>query len=158
MRWAARFCCQVCGRSSQQEQWSCGQAGQGAQIQLRFGGKTEALGGEPIDALVSVVALSANLAQAFGGVEDNESGNLGQAALIRLPSADGRGAEVILCSTRVQIFSPTAWSNLGRDPAQYAVIAIKSAKCGQTTFASHFVNTLLARLTKEPLRAVQPLS
>ena len=114
------------------------------------------MGGEPIDALVSVVALSANLPQAFGGVEDNESGNLGQAALIRLPSADGRGAEVILCSTRVQIFSPTAWSNLGRDPAHYKIVGIKSAKCGQRRLSSLFV--LLVRLTTEPLRTVQPLS
>ena len=116
------------------------------------------MGGEPIDALVSVVALSANLPQAFGGVEDNESGNLGQAALIRLPSADGRGAEVILCSTRVQIFSPTAWSNLGRDPAQYAIVAIKSAKCGQDAFHPCSLFVLLVRLTTEPLRTVQPLS
>jgi microcystin degradation protein MlrC len=32
----------------------CHAAGPGARLQLRFGGKTEALGGDPIDALVEV--------------------------------------------------------------------------------------------------------
>ena len=118
----------------------CHAAGEGAALQLRFGGKTERLGGEPIDALVSVVAVVNSLTQAFGGVDDNESGNLGQAALVRLPArADARasaaaaagdttGFDVILCSKRVQIFSPSAFSNLGRNPADYDIIGIKSAK------------------------------
>eukprot|EP01046_Picozoa_sp_COSAG06_P013580 COSAG06_NODE_825_length_12067_cov_4.396975_4_plen_491_part_00 len=111
----------------------CHAAGEGATLQLRFGGKTERLGGEPIDALVLVVAVSHSLTQAFGGVDDNESGNLGQAALIRLSarpegSSSAVGIDVILCSKRVQIFSPSAFSNLGRNPAEYDIIGIKSAK------------------------------
>ena len=43
----------------------CTAAGEGAQLQLRFGGKLHMAGGEPIDALVEVLAVDAHATQSF---------------------------------------------------------------------------------------------
>ena len=95
----------------------CFAAGEGAEIQLRFGGKTDLNGGPPIDAKVTVLKVQAAATQTFG----NSIVPMGDCAVIRIG-----GADIILNSNRAQVFEPTIFSNLGIDPTSKTVLIVKS--------------------------------
>ncbi|UGY11376.1 M81 family metallopeptidase [Phyllobacterium pellucidum] len=97
----------------------CHAAGEGAQIQLRFGGKAGPDGGAPIDARVTVVKAVAEGWQSFG----KSRVTLGPAAVIRL---EGTDIEVILNTNRTQTFEPDIFSNLGIDPMRKDMLLVKS--------------------------------
>lgn len=97
----------------------CLAAGEGAQIQLRFGGKAGPDGGAPIDARVTVVTAVAEGWQSFG----KSRVTLGPAAVIRL---EGTDIEVILNTNRTQTFEPDIFSNLGIDPMRKDILLVKS--------------------------------
>ncbi|SDP85427.1 Microcystin degradation protein MlrC, contains DUF1485 domain [Phyllobacterium sp. YR620] len=97
----------------------CHAAGEGAQIQLRFGGKAGPDGGAPIDARVTVVKAVAEGWQSFG----KSRVTLGPAAVIRL---EGTDIEVILNTNRTQTFEPDIFSNLGIDPMRKYMLLVKS--------------------------------
>ena len=94
-------------------------AGEGAVIDLRFGGKAGPLAGEPIDAKVRVVKAVDEGWQSFGPSRVT----LGAAALVRL---EGTEIDVILNTNRTQTFEPDIFSNLGLDPLTKDVLLIKS--------------------------------
>lgn len=97
----------------------CHAAGEGAVIDLRFGGKAGPLAGEPIDAKVRVVKAVAESWQSFGPSRVT----LGASALVRL---EGTEIDVILNTNRTQTFEPDIFSNLGVDPLKKDVLLIKS--------------------------------
>ena len=97
----------------------CLAAGEGARIQLRFGGKAGPDGGAPIDALVDVVRAVPEGWQSFG----KSRVTLGATALVRLV---GTKTEVILNTNRTQTFEPDIYSNLGLDPLSKAMLLVKS--------------------------------
>lgn len=97
----------------------CQAAGEGAVIDLRFGGKAGPLAGEPIDARVRVVKAVAESWQSFGPSRVT----LGASALVRL---EGTEIDVILNTNRTQTFEPDIFSNLGVDPLSKDVLLIKS--------------------------------
>ena len=97
----------------------CHAAGDGAVIDLRFGGKAGPLAGEPIDAKVRVVKAVAESWQSFGPSRVT----LGASALVRL---EGTEIDVILNTNRTQTFEPDTFSNLGVDPLKKDVLLIKS--------------------------------
>jgi microcystin degradation protein MlrC len=97
----------------------CHAAGEGAVIDLRFGGKAGPLAGEPIDARVRVVKAVAESWQSFGPSRVT----LGASALVRL---EGTEIDVILNTNRTQTFEPDIFSNLGLDPLSKDVLLIKS--------------------------------
>ncbi|MRG57667.1 microcystin LR degradation protein MlrC-like protein [Phyllobacterium sp. SYP-B3895] len=97
----------------------CLAAGEGAQIQLRFGGKAGPDGGAPIDARVTVVKAVAEGWQSFG----KSRVTLGPATVIRL---EGTDIEVILNTNRTQTFEPDIFSNLGIDPMRKDMLLVKS--------------------------------
>lgn len=97
----------------------CLAAGEGAQIQLRFGGKAGPDGGAPIDARVTVVKAVAEGWQSFG----KSRVTLGPAAVVRL---EGTDIEVILNTNRTQTFEPDIFSNLGIDPMRKDMLLVKS--------------------------------
>ncbi|MFE0016000.1 M81 family metallopeptidase [Mesorhizobium sp. NPDC059054] len=97
----------------------CHAAGEGAVIDLRFGGKAGPLAGEPIDARVRVVKAVAESWQSFGPSRVT----LGASALVRL---EGTEIDVILNTNRTQTFEPDIFSNLGVDPLSKDVLLIKS--------------------------------
>lgn len=97
----------------------CHAAGEGAVIDLRFGGKAGPHAGEPIDAKVQVVKVAAEGWQSF-----RESRvTLGPAAVVRL---EGTEIDVILNTNRTQTFEPDIFSNLGIEPLAKDVLLIKS--------------------------------
>ncbi|TQV83364.1 M81 family metallopeptidase [Denitrobaculum tricleocarpae] len=95
----------------------CMSAGEGARLFLRFGGKTSATAGAPIDAEVEIFKLVRNAEQSFG----QSRVPLGDAAAIRVD-----GIEVVLNSVRSQAFSPDLFSNLGIDPSARKILIVKS--------------------------------
>lgn len=97
----------------------CLAAGEGARIQLRFGGKAGPDGGAPIDAQVEVLKAVQEGWQSFG----KSRVTLGPAAVIRL---EGTDIEVILNTNRTQTFEPDIFSNLGIEPAAKDILLVKS--------------------------------
>lgn len=95
----------------------CFAAGEGAQISLRFGGKSCATAGEPIDKVVQVVRLKANAEQQFA----DSSVPMGDCALIKFD-----GIEVILNTNRCQSFDPSLFRALGVAPEHRSLLLIKS--------------------------------
>jgi len=97
----------------------CLAAGEGAEIQLRFGGKAGPDGGAPIDAMVEVVRAVPESWQSFG----KSRVTLGPAALVRIV---GTKTEIILNTNRTQTFEPDVYSNLGLDPMSKDILLVKS--------------------------------
>ncbi len=115
----------------------CHAAGQGATLDLRFGGKTSAHAGAPIDARVTVQHLKRNAVQSFG----TSTMPLGDCAVIRLGDI-----EVVLNSNRAQAFSPSLFSNLGIDPQQRQIIVVKSTNHFRGAFEAIAADILYAAI------------
>ena len=94
-------------------------AGEGAEIDLRFGGKSGPHGGEPVDARVVVMKVAQEGWQSFGGSRVT----LGPAAVIRIAGSE---IDVILSTNRTQTFEPDIFSNMGIDFAAKDLLVVKS--------------------------------
>jgi microcystin degradation protein MlrC len=95
----------------------CFAAGEGAEIQLRFGAKSAPFTGDPVDARVVVKALKRNAQMKFG----DSFAPFGDAAWVHF-----EGIDVILNSTRAQSFDPSLFSVMGIDPTTRKILLIKS--------------------------------
>jgi microcystin degradation protein MlrC len=97
----------------------CRGFGEGARILLRFGGKSCAPAGNPIDAEVQVIKVVDEGWQSFGASRVT----LGPAAVVRIA---GTEVDVILNTNRTQTFEPDIFVNLGIDPLAKDVLLVKS--------------------------------
>ena len=113
----------------------CHAAGEGAELDLRFGGKTSAHAGDPIDATVTVLRVAKDAVQSFGA----SIVPLGDCAVI-----DVNGIAVVLNSNRAQTFSPDLFTNLGIDIAAKQVVAVKSTNHFHGAFAPVAADILYA--------------
>lgn len=104
----------------------CFAAGEGANIDLRFGGKTSAYAGDPMDASVRITKLVHNAVQRFG----RSIVPLGDCAAIKIGDFD-----IVLNSNRSQAFSPDIFTNLGIDIRAKKVLIIKSTNHFYSAFA-----------------------
>lgn len=104
----------------------CMAAGEGAEIKLRFGGKTSDAAGDPVDALVRVQRLQRDAVQSFGA----SVVPLGDCAVIAFD-----GIEVVLNTNRSQGFSPDLFTNLGIDIAARRALIVKSTNHFHGAFA-----------------------
>jgi microcystin degradation protein MlrC len=104
----------------------CFAAGEGAEIQLRFGAKSAPYTGSPIDKRVRIVRLVRNAQMRFG----ESYAPFGDAALIAFD-----GIEVILNSTRAQGFDPSLFSAMGVDPTAKKILLIKSTNHFYASFS-----------------------
>jgi microcystin degradation protein MlrC len=86
----------------------CFDAGKGASLPLRFGGKIGPTSGQPIDAEVTVTELKHDCWQSFGPTRVP----LGDCAAIRVG-----GVQVVLISNRTQALGLELFRNLGIEPA-----------------------------------------
>lgn len=100
-------------------------AGPGARIRLRLGGKVCWASGQPIDADVEVLACVADARQTFAG----SPVDMGDAVGIR--TTQGVGA--VLVSRRCQAMGHDVFSTLGIDPLNERILVVKS---NQHFFAS----------------------
>ena len=97
----------------------CFDAGVGARLALRIGGKVGEDSGAPLDVKATVTALRENHAQQVGGV----LAPLGDCAAIAF-----QGIEVVLCSIRDQAYDPSLFAGLGIDCTRRRFIVLKSAQ------------------------------
>lgn len=113
----------------------CHAAGEGAELDLRFGGKTSANAGAPIDATVTVLKVAADAVQSFG----DSIVPLGDCAVVNV-----NGIDVVLNSNRAQTFSPDLFTNLGIDVTAKQVVAVKSTNHFHGAFAPIATDILYA--------------
>ena len=105
---------------------SCFDAGVGAVIDLRIGGKSGRFSGMPVDVTAKITALAENPRQfMFGAVAP-----LGRSAAIHVD-----GIDIVLNSIRQQTFSPEAFSELGIDPKKRHLLVVKSTQHFHQCFA-----------------------
>ena len=104
----------------------CQEAGLGAALDLRIGGKCGVSSGKPLDLHVQVMGLAADVYQRFGEAPVS----LGDCAWVQ-----SRGLNIILCSLRTQTFHPEAMLTLGLDPATQRILVVKSNQHFHAGFA-----------------------
>jgi microcystin degradation protein MlrC len=95
----------------------CFDAGEGACLPLRFGGKTAPSSGLPIDATVEVTALARDCWQSFGPTQ----APLGDCAAVRVA-----GIDVALITKRMQALGLELFTNLRIDPRARKLVVVKS--------------------------------
>jgi microcystin degradation protein MlrC len=105
---------------------TCAEAGVGATLPLRIGGKCGPASGEPLDVVATVRAIRlAHDQQGLGPARCS----MGDSVWIAVG-----GVDVLLISTRTQIFAPDAFTGLGIDLASKRLIVVKSS----WHFQAHF--------------------
>ena len=104
----------------------CHDAGIGARLPLRIGGKAGPMSGMPLDVDAEVKCVRDDAMQSlFAKGEPNY--RLGRTAMIRVG-----GIEIVLNSARQQVFSTHCFTEHGIDPLQRDVLVVKSTQ--------HFMN------------------
>ena len=104
----------------------CHAVGVGATIPLRFGGKTAATSGAPIDAEATVIGLVRNGMQSFGSAKVK----FGDAAGIRV-----NGVEVALIAHRTQALGTEIFSAVGIDLSAKRYVGVKSTNHFHAAYA-----------------------
>lgn len=102
------------------------EAGVGARLDVRVGGKSGRHSGAPIDARVEVLALNASASQTFAGARFP----LGRAAALRCA-----GIELVVASERDQARGTDLFTNLGIPCEERRLIVVKSSQHFQESFA-----------------------
>ena len=104
----------------------CHDAGVGAVLPLRIGGKAGPMSGAPLDVVAEVMCLRDDAMQSlFGKGEPNY--RLGRTAMIRVDDI-----EIVMNSARQQVFSTHCFTEHNIDPLQRNVLVVKSTQ--------HFMN------------------
>ncbi|HEX2891287.1 M81 family metallopeptidase [Vineibacter terrae] len=113
------------------------EAGEGATLDMRIGGKCGRISGQPVDLRVTVKKLAYDCRQSFGPTK-NGTGNLAW--------LQAGGIDIVINTRRTQLFHPDAFAPLGLDPARYRLIVVKSTQHFYAGFAPlaskvHYVTT-----------------
>ncbi len=105
----------------------CMEAGVGATFDLRIGGKCGVASGDPVDLKVTVMALRDHHSQ--GGLSGGRA-NMGASAWVR-----AGGIDIVLNSTRTQVFQPDAFTGMGCNLADKKIVVVKSTQHFHAGFA-----------------------
>jgi microcystin degradation protein MlrC len=92
-------------------------AGVGASLALRLGGKTGPASGQPFDAEVTVLGLAREAWQSFGPTKVP----VGDCAAVRIG-----GVDVVLISNRTQALGLELFRNVGIEPTRKRLLVVKS--------------------------------
>ena len=103
----------------------CKEAGEGATLQLRLGGKCGPMSGDPLDLTVTVMKVANGLTQRFGKLE----APLGETVWLR-----SGGFDIVVNDLRSQTFHPDAFEKLGIDLSQRRFVCVKSSNHYQAGF------------------------
>jgi len=107
-------------------------AGVGATMAIRLGGKLGPGSGEPLDVRVQVQALTRAGWQPFGGT----LAPLGRMAWLRIGGpADDTAIDVVVNDYRMQSFHPDCFAQAGIDPARRRALVVKSTQHFHAGFA-----------------------
>jgi len=102
-------------------------AGPGAKLPFRFGGKVAATSGPPVDAEVEILACVKDAHQTFAGARVPVGDAVG------LRTKEGVGA--VLISTRAQGMGHDLFANMGIDPRAERILVVKSNQHFYASFA-----------------------
>jgi microcystin degradation protein MlrC len=105
----------------------CAEAGVGATLELRLGGKCGKVSGDPVDLVATVRAVVPDHRQTGlgGGISP-----MGLSVWI-----EAAGIDIVLASVRTQVFHPDGFAGLGLDPATRRIVVVKSTQHFQAGFA-----------------------
>lgn len=104
----------------------CREAGEGATLDLRIGGKSGPRSGAPVDLRVTVRRIASAVEQRFG----RGSLPLGDAVWVH-----AQGVDLFLNTQRTQVFHPECMTALGIDLARCPVVVVKSTNHFYAGFA-----------------------
>jgi microcystin degradation protein MlrC len=105
----------------------CFEAGEGARLALRVGGKIAPVSGQPVDATWTVRKLRRNAAMT--GLSKTVA-PMGDSALI-----ESNGVFVVLNSTRTQAFDVDLFTQFGLEPGQIKIMVVKSSQHFYASFS-----------------------
>ena len=105
----------------------CMEAGEGASLNLRIGGKCGPDSGDPVDLAVTVERIVTGAAQTFGAARNR----MGDAVWVR---TDG-GLDLVLNTVRTQVFHPDAFTAVGLELAAKKIVVVKSTQHFHAGFA-----------------------
>jgi microcystin degradation protein MlrC len=105
------------------------EVGEGAELDIRLGGKLGPQSGPPVDAQARVLKVERNVSIEFGGARKSV-GSIGDAAALQI-----EGVTVIVNSKRTQCLSRDCFTKLGVDPATKKVVVVKSMQHFHTAYA-----------------------
>jgi microcystin degradation protein MlrC len=103
----------------------CREAGEGATLDLRIGGKHGPMSGDPLDMTVTVMNCASGLTQRFGELP----APMGETVWVKAGDID-----IVLTDTRGQTFHPEAFTQLGIDLANRRYVCVKSSNHYQAGF------------------------
>ena len=106
------------------------EAGEGAQLDLRVGGKMGVMSGDPVDLRVTVGKIALKALQYFGPDDNIQEVPIGDSVAV-----SANGIDIVLISTRTQTFSPHVFTNVGIDPAKKKILIVKSTQHFYARFA-----------------------
>ena len=98
-------------------------AGEGASLELRLGGKMGPMSGDPLDLRVTVSGIIRDMKQQWTQTEGPIAIDCGDAVALHC-----QGIDIIVNSSRGQVFSPTVFSNFGIDPGSKRLLVVKSTQ------------------------------
>ena len=104
----------------------CEEAGEGATITLRIGGKMGPSSGNPVDLTVTVLAIRRGLKQQFGKLPMP----LGTTVLL-----EADGIYLLVNDVRTQLFDPSVFTSLGLDLEKMRIVIVKSSNHFYDRFA-----------------------
>jgi microcystin degradation protein MlrC len=110
----------------------CAEAGPGASLPLRLGGKCGPVSGDPIDLRVTVRGIAE--AHSQGGLSGARAA-YGLSAWVRTEVRAGEGIDIILVSLRRQVFEPDAFTGLGCSLDDKRIVVVKSMQHFYAGFA-----------------------
>ncbi|MDU9004349.1 M81 family metallopeptidase [Sedimentitalea todarodis] len=103
----------------------CREAGEGATLDLRLGGKHGPMSGDPLDLRVTVRKCASGLTQRFGDLP----APMGETVWITTG-----GIDIVINDIRTQTFHPEAFTQLGIDLSQRRYVCVKSSNHYQAGF------------------------
>lgn len=109
----------------------CADAGVGATLPVRLGGKCGPASGDPLDLEVTVMAVEEQHTQGVWGGRQK----LGRSVWLR-----AGGIDIVVCSIRSQVFEPDLFTGLGIDLAAKRLVVVKSSnhyRAGFEAVADH---------------------
>ena len=96
----------------------CREAGEGATLDLRIGGKIGKVSGDPLDLTVKIRRIASDITQRFGPTPLS----IGDAVWVSTGNID-----IVLNTVRTQTFHPECMTALGLDPSQKKIVVVKSS-------------------------------
>ncbi|MBT5432794.1 MAG: M81 family metallopeptidase [Alphaproteobacteria bacterium] len=105
---------------------TCLDAGLGATLDLRIGGKMCPLSGEPVDMRVTVTGICHDAHQPFGPA---------LSPLGNCVAVSGAGVDIVLNTLRTQAYAPELFRNVGIEPTERKIVIVKSTQHFHAEFA-----------------------